>query len=149
MLVVPGYRFLLRPGAGLQVDAVMLDVGNCNELFDPLRTLVCENGVVPVVVELFVAGDDEQHRAILDATDVLDRRVLHQLLPNGLADHPPELRSWSRVTDLASRAGGPLGESVLSSFRSLHRPSGIHRADLTDKNFDAGISRRHVNDVAA
>src|SRR6516165_6657954 len=85
VFVEPSYRFLLSLTAGLVVDSVMLDALDGYQLLDPPSPLVSQDGVVLVVKQLLLLGDDEQLRAILAPADVLDWGVANELLDHRCA----------------------------------------------------------------
>src|ERR1035438_3356503 len=65
VLVEPPNCFLLRLVASLVVNAVMLDALDSHEFLDPGGALVSENGVILVVEQFLLFGDDKQHRTVL------------------------------------------------------------------------------------
>lgn len=72
MFVEPVERELLRLGALLVAGAIVLDARDRNQLLYPRRPLVGQDGVVPIVEEFLILGDDEKLGDALAAVDVLD-----------------------------------------------------------------------------
>src|SRR5437899_2506802 len=80
MLIEPGQGLALGSISGFVVNAVVFDVGNADELLDPFCPLVSQYGVLPVVEQFLVLGDEEQLGALLATANVFDWRVAGELL---------------------------------------------------------------------
>src|SRR5262245_5793626 len=87
ILIEPFDREFDRLVARLAVDAVVRNVGDGHVfLFRPGHPVVGELSVIFVIEQLFLLGDDEQHRRVLDLHGVLHRRELEKFLADGSAD---------------------------------------------------------------
>ena len=99
VLVEPGDGFFLGLIAGFVVDAVVLDVFDRHQFLHPGGPLMGEDGVVLVVEQLFLLGDDEQLGDVLASADVLDRGIADELLYDRCTRERAKSFPWLWVTN--------------------------------------------------
>ena len=105
--------------------------------------------MVLVVEKLFVFGDDEQLRAAFTVADFFDRSVEDDLFDDGRSIQHAEFLARFGVADLSAHTSGSLADCLSFQLRIAIAPATVHRSDLTDERFHAGITSRHVNNMSA
>jgi hypothetical protein len=105
VLIEPLNRQFDRFVARFAVNAVMRDIGNRNVFLGSRHPVISEFGVVLIVEEFFLFGNNEQGCAIFYFGGFVTRQVMNQFVADGRADQIADgLGAGFGIADFAARA---------------------------------------------